>query len=590
MFGQPYLLISMNYNIDRLRIKSKVGNKLRIVFLSIFCILILANLSSALIDCSMCHKTEPGTVVIKAINTIEITNQTCLKCHNPAYPPVPMGYNTHLAHVGKYSSNVNYFLRHPQVNGMSCDSCHTNIGQNCQTCHVKGIPHIPPPLGLNCKGCHNELDNLFRHPTIDLKIHNIFNVSGISACTMCHNPDNPGTLKLASGDVVSIQEPHKLCYQCHSGYYNLWNSGQHYVNKTLPTNAEIIAANGQDADVVAIRADNENKWMDDNTCVNCHNPHNPSQLYQLPTIGTTGLSAKAVVGPNPLYIPAIVVIIIALVVMIFIIKKKEIKLPELSKLKLPRLKIPKLTMPKISIPISVSVEKLGKEHVDTEEHIEEKETGIYLKDYIKNVGMNLKDYIKKVDIKLGKYIKRQDTDKKKDIGAKPKNKTFIYRYRKDILFLSGICIMLGIFYIVFGAFVPVDVVASESMSPHINVGDVVFYTDISRIDNIKTHDINTDYQNFGDYGDIILYRPLGQEGAAPYVHRVMYYVKKGDKMWLGGPPAPYDGYITKGDNVKTNQGYDQQLDISYQKPVKKEWIVGVVRFKIPYIGYIRLII
>ena len=589
MLGQQYLPINMSYDKNRPGNKGKFGNKLRIVFLSIFCILILSNLSGAMIDCSMCHKTEPGTTVIKAINTIEINNQTCLKCHNPAYPPTPMGYNTHLAHVGKYSSNVNYFLRHPDVNGRSCDSCHTNIGQNCQTCHVKGIPHIQPPLGLNCKGCHNELDNLFRHPIINLKIHNIFNASGISACTMCHNPDNVATLKLASGDSVSILQPHKLCYQCHSGYYNLWNSGQHYVNNTIPTDAEIIASNGVDADISGIRADLEDKWQNDNTCVNCHNPHNPSELYQLPTVGSKGLSAKTVIGvngPNLLYILAIVIIIIILVA-VFIIKKRKIKLSELPKLKMPRLKIPSIKMPKISIPISISVEKLDKESVDThkeDEGVRKEDEGVHNKHADIEIIIGIKEFFKKVGMKLKERIKRQDID------AKPKSKTFIYRYKKDILFLSSICVMLGIFYIVFGSFVPIDVVASESMSPHINVGDVVFYTDISRIDNIMTHDINASYQSFGDYGDVILYKPLGQEGASPYVHRVMYYVKKGDNMWLGGPPAPYDGYITKGDNTITNQGYDQQLSISYQKPVKKEWVVGIARFRIPYIGYIRLLI
>lgn len=61
-------------------------------------------------------------------------------------------------------------------------------------------------------------------------------------------------------------------------------------------------------------------------------------------------------------------------------------------------------------------------------------------------------------------------------------------------------------------------------------------------------------------------------------------------MWAGGPPAPYAGYITKGDNPDTNKYFDQQGSISYNQPVKKEWVIGVARFyRIPLAGCISLI-
>jgi signal peptidase len=56
-----------------------------------------------------------------------------------------------------------------------------------------------------------------------------------------------------------------------------------------------------------------------------------------------------------------------------------------------------------------------------------------------------------------------------------------------------------------------------------------------------------------------------------------------------GPPAQYSGYITKGDNVVTNQYFDQEGDISYYKPIKDEWIIGTAKYRIPYLGYIRLL-
>jgi len=105
------------------------------IFIFIFLILMLANMGSAVLDCSMCHKTVPGSMAIKAIDTIEISDKTCLKCHSQEYPPKSIGYDTHLAHVGKYSANVDYLKRHPKAaDSISCDNCHMNIGENCRNC------------------------------------------------------------------------------------------------------------------------------------------------------------------------------------------------------------------------------------------------------------------------------------------------------------------------------------------------------------------------------------------------------------------------------------------------------------------------
>jgi signal peptidase I len=84
-------------------------------------------------------------------------------------------------------------------------------------------------------------------------------------------------------------------------------------------------------------------------------------------------------------------------------------------------------------------------------------------------------------------------------------------------------------------------------------------------------------------GDVIVYRPFGN--ATPVIHRAIRYVNKGDPMWHNGPAAPYSGYITLGDN---NQGiYDQMSNICPGQPVKAEWVVGIARYRIPYIGYLR---
>jgi signal peptidase len=133
-------------------------------------------------------------------------------------------------------------------------------------------------------------------------------------------------------------------------------------------------------------------------------------------------------------------------------------------------------------------------------------------------------------------------------------------------------------------------VESGSMIPNIQIGDIIFMESKERTD-IVTHGDGeqSGYTSFDNYGDVILYRPYGREGVTPIIHRAMYYVEKGEAMWNGGPPAPHAGYITKGDNQKTNPSYDQQGSVSYLQPVKKEWITGVARFgRMPILGCVSL--
>jgi len=300
----------------------------------------------AVLDCSKCHiDTDIGKSIV-AKDTIEISNRTCLKCHNGEYPPTSIGYNTHLAHVGKYSVKVDYLARHPNVTeSLSCGNCHLNIGNNCRNCHIINIPHVKGEY--SCKGCHGEIDKLFRHATINLKIHDIFNLSNNTACTMCHSPGNMMSLRLASGDEVPIQEPHRLCYQCHSAYYRLWDSGSHYSNKTMPKDPTFK--------IEDIRKSWEDNWRRENTCTNCHNPHNPNELYQL-VLGLKGLERlegmSNILSKLYIYIAGIIIMTILLIVIL----KYKISSKLLSTLKT-----------KISIPISISIEREEKIEKDREE-------------------------------------------------------------------------------------------------------------------------------------------------------------------------------------------------------------------------------
>ncbi len=163
---------------------------------------------------------------------------------------------------------------------------------------------------------------------------------------------------------------------------------------------------------------------------------------------------------------------------------------------------------------------------------------------------------------------------------------------RDFLFvISVVVIFASLSKIALGLWTPMIAVESGSMIPHIQIGDIVFIEGVDRAEIITYQEgKKIDYKSFNDYGDVILYKPYGREGVTPVIHRAMYYVEKGEQMWANGPPAPYAGYITKGDNNKTNPAFDQQGSISYMQPVKKEWVIGVARFyRVPVLGYVSLI-
>lgn len=160
---------------------------------------------------------------------------------------------------------------------------------------------------------------------------------------------------------------------------------------------------------------------------------------------------------------------------------------------------------------------------------------------------------------------------------------------RDAVSVIAILIVFGIIsQIIFGLWTPMVAVESGSMEPHMEIGDIIFIKSIDRTEVVTYEAAPEDYITFEKKGNVVLYRPYGMKGVTPVIHRAMYYVEEGEEMWEGGPAAPHAGYITKGDNEETNKYYDQQGMISYQTPVKKEWVIGVATYRIPYLGKIRL--
>lgn len=197
--------------------------------------------------------------------------------------------------------------------------------------------------------------------------------------------------------------------------------------------------------------------------------------------------------------------------------------------------------------------------------------------------------------------------------------SLIYRFRHDregaLMWiremLSSVAIVLVIGLLLFGisgVWPPMVAVESGSMEPNMEVGDLVFVTEPGRLaPDAATNDIgvvtyeegrSADYRTFGSYGSVVIYRPPGRT-ASPIIHRAMFHVEEGENWYdraddeyhnaagcaeLRHCPAPHSGFITLGDN---NGAYDQANGLA--APVRAEWVTGVARVRVPYLGYVRLI-
>jgi signal peptidase len=152
-------------------------------------------------------------------------------------------------------------------------------------------------------------------------------------------------------------------------------------------------------------------------------------------------------------------------------------------------------------------------------------------------------------------------------------------------------------------------VESGSMEPHMQKGDLIFITSPGRFTpdaairdtGVVTYKVGQEvgYRTFGSYGSVIIYDNPARTGP-PIIHRARFWVEKGENWYpeankayipsdvdncaeLEYCPAPYAGFITKGD---ANPYYDQVSGIS--SPVKPKWVTGVAHVRIPYLGWVRL--
>jgi signal peptidase len=128
---------------------------------------------------------------------------------------------------------------------------------------------------------------------------------------------------------------------------------------------------------------------------------------------------------------------------------------------------------------------------------------------------------------------------------------------RDIIWVVAVvaCIALAL-YLICGTWPAVVTVESGSMEPHMNIGDLVVVVAPDRFGPLQTWDEAhaTGYQKFGDYGDVIIYRPNGAtdfwaqigllplSSQHPIIHRAMTWIDAGqpEPTYIN----PYSGQAT----------------------------------------------
>ena len=185
---------------------------------------------------------------------------------------------------------------------------------------------------------------------------------------------------------------------------------------------------------------------------------------------------------------------------------------------------------------------------------------------------------------------------------------------RDVAQSVAVVAVVGLLLLsVSGVWPPMVAVESGSMEPHLQKGDLVFVTAPDRwtasaddgesgIVTVResSHD-GTTHRRLGAPGDVVVYTFPGNDGS-PIIHRAHLRVERGENWYdeanasylppgvndcgdLRYCPAPYGGYVTKGD-ASTNPYYDQTVGIA--PLVKGKWVRARAIVSVPDLGWIRL--
>lgn len=193
------------------------------------------------------------------------------------------------------------------------------------------------------------------------------------------------------------------------------------------------------------------------------------------------------------------------------------------------------------------------------------------------------------------------------------DKEWVAVIRETIVILGIAATITLTLFAISGIWPPLVSVASPSMAPNLQTGDLVFVTDEHRYSGAAAYG-NTGvvtyqtgsvvgYKEFNKYGEVIIYHRNGNKQTIPIIHRARFWVNESEnwydeakRVFLGSAdnckelancPAEHAGFITKGDN---NPVYDQVSDDPLSEPVKPSWIIGTAEFRIPWLGRIRMVV
>ncbi len=230
--------------------------------------------------------------------------------------------------------------------------------------------------------------------------------------------------------------------------------------------------------------------------------------------------------------------------------------------------------------------------------------------------------------------------------GKPKKRSSAFLFARDAgIALILVALILVTMYAYTGLWPPLVVVESNSMMhgddnlSHvgtIDTGDLVLVRKVSRVSEVRTYmdGYVSGHSTYGDYGDVVIYKPSGTESRTPIIHRAIIYLEydptancyrsasleslpkdsPNPKWGTTNPDDTWDhltsalrifhvgwddltvsidiagmlsshrsGFITKGDH---NTNIDQMFANS--GPVDIGWIVGKARGEIPWFGLLKL--
>lgn len=215
-----------------------------------------------------------------------------------------------------------------------------------------------------------------------------------------------------------------------------------------------------------------------------------------------------------------------------------------------------------------------------------------------------------------------------------RSENFFVSIFRDVLFaLFIVLIIILALWLYTGQWFSAPMVAIESGSMMhenepfgrigtIDAGDMVLLVKVEGREDVVTYiEKKENSKQYGNYGDVIVYKPDGNENREQIIHRAMCWVEveyenstktytirecniikhSADEpiycpecgiIGYDGKPVKvnwkHSGFITKGDNKLTNPTCDQIGGITDQ-PVKPEWISGKARGEIPWLGIINLL-